>query len=212
MGLYTSDDCKKWKAARAEYDALILAHKVNQLAELDAWYQNELPALLAARNPTYMTKEEFLEILRWKMKRGDWRETNRLRIAEADARVIVQSARDAFAAARDLSADVLTASKEYKKPIQIFSELDGVGPATASAALAAYRPDLYPFFDEWIARQIAEQIPSLGKVAFTASYYWKYADALREKARALKKCKGHWNAQEVGQALWVVSGGKVKVK
>lgn len=208
MGLFTSDDCKKWKAARAEYDALILAHKVNQLAELDAWYQKELPARLAARNPTYVTKEEFLEILRWKMKRGDWREYNRLRIAETDARAIEQHARDAFAAARDLATDAATASKEYKKPIQIFSELDGVGPATASAALAAYRPDLYPFFDEWIAKQI----DGLGKVAFTASYYWKYADALREKARALKKCKGNWNAQEVGQALWVASGGEVKVK
>ncbi|OQY79945.1 MAG: hypothetical protein B6D41_21795 [Chloroflexi bacterium UTCFX4] len=208
MGLFTSDDCKKWKAARAEYDALILAHKVNQLAELDAWYQKELPARLASRNPAYVTKEEFLEILRWKMKRGDWRESNRLRIAETGARVIEQHARDAFAAARDLDTEIPTASKEYKRPIQIFSELDGVGPATASAALAAFRPDLYPFFDEWIAKQI----DGLGKVAFTASYYWKYAGALREKARALKKCKGHWNAQEVGQALWVASGGKIKIK
>ncbi len=212
MGLYASTNCAEWRAALKQYDALILAHKVNQLAELDAWYQKELPARLASRNPAYVTKEEFLEILRWKMKRGAWREYNRLRIAETDARVIEQHARDAFAAARALDTDAPTASKEYKRPIQVFSELDGVGPATASAALAAYRPDLYPFFDEWIARQIAAQINSLGKVAFTPSYYWKYADALREKARALKKCKGNWNAQETGQALWVASGGKVKIK
>jgi len=212
MNLFASDNCKAWQAARAQYDALIRAHKVNQLAELDAWYQNELPRRIASREPARVTQAEFLDILRWKMKRGVWRESNRLRIAQTDARVIEQRARDAFTAARDLTTDVPTASKEYKRPIQIFSELDGVGPATASAALAAYRPDLYPFFDEWIARQIAAQIPSLGQVAFTASYYWKYADALREKARALKKCKGHWNAQDVGQALWVASGGKVKIK
>ena len=86
-------------------------------------------------------------------------------------------------------------------------ELDGVGPATASAVLAVYRPDLYPFFDEWIGKQI----PDLGKVAFTPSYYWKYADALRGKARELtKKCKEEWSAHDVGQALWVASGGKIK--
>ena len=208
MRLYTSDDCKMWRATRAQYDALILAHNVNLLPELDAWYQNELPGILAARSPAYVTKAEFMDILRWKMKRGDWREPNRLRIEATDARVIEQHARDAFAAARDLDANIPTASKEYKKPVQLFCELDGVGPATASAALAAFRPDLYPFFDEWIAKQI----DGLGQVAFTPSYYWKYADALREKARTLKKCKGDWNAHEVGQALWVASGGKVKVK
>ncbi len=207
--LWETTDCKMWKKTRAEYEALILAHAVNQLPELDAWYRNELPNMLAARKPAYVTKDEFLEILRWKMKRGDWREWNRVRVANADAHTIKKAAQDAFAAARDLEESVPTASKEYKKPIQILSEMDGVGPATASAALAAYRPELYPYFDEWIAKQI----PHLGKVAFTASYYWKYADALRGKAKELqKKCRDTWNAHEVGHALWVASGGKVKVK
>ena len=205
--LYNSNDCARWQDTLAQYNALILAHNINELTDIDAWYQNKLPGLIAARNPAYVTKDEFLEILRWKMKRGDWRETNRLRIVNTDARVIKKHAQDAFAAARELSADIPTASKEYKKPIQLLSELDGVGPATASAALAAYRPDLYPFFDEWIAKQIA----SLGKVAFTPSYYWKYADALRDKAETLRaKCGDEWNAHRVGQALWVASRGKLK--
>jgi|GEM_PF-498644 hypothetical protein len=205
MRLYESTNCRAWRETRAQYDALILAHDVNQLPELDAWYCNELPRVLAARQPASVTKAEFLDILRWKMKRGDWREWNRVRVANTDARVIQKHAQDAFAAARALDADIPTASKEYKKPLQILSELDGVGPATASAVLAAYRPDLYPFFDEWIAREI----PGLGKVAFTASYYWKYADALRGKAKELRElCGAEWNAQEVGQALWVASGGR----
>ncbi|MBI4674344.1 MAG: hypothetical protein HY741_22095 [Chloroflexi bacterium] len=209
MGLFASTNCSEWRDALAQYDALILAHAVNQLPEIDAWYRNELPRVLASRQPAYVTKEEFLETLRWKMKRGDWREWNRVRVANTDARVIKKHAQDAFAAARDLDAEIPTASKECKRPLQILCELDGVGPATASAVLAAYRPDLYPFFDEWIARQI----PNLGKVAFTASYYWKYADALRGKAKELKElCGMGWIVQEVGQALWVVSGGKVKIK
>ena len=209
MRLFESTNCREWRDALQQYDALILAHAVNQLPEIDAWYRNELPRVIASREPAYVTKGEFLEILRWKMKRGDWREYNRIRIANTDARVIKKHAQDAFAAARDLSTDIPTASKEYKRPVQILCELDGVGPATASAALAAYRPDLYPFFDEWIA----QQIPQLGKVAFTAAYYWKYAEAIRGKARELREmCGNEWNAQEVGQALWVASGGKIKVK
>lgn len=205
--LYENASCATWNKARGEYETLILAHAVNQLLEIDAWYRTELPDLIAGRKPAYVTKDEFLEILRWKMKRGDWREGNRLRIVNTDGKVIKQAALDAFAAARDVPETEETNSKVYKKPIQILSELDGVGPATASAVLAPYRPDLYPFFDEWIAKQI----PSLGKVAFTPSYYWKYAEALRGKARELqKKCGDAWNAHAVGQALWVASGGKLK--
>lgn len=205
--LWNQNKGAAWRDMLDQYEALILAHAVNQLPEIDTWYRNELPRVIAARNPAYVTKEEFLEILRWKMKRGDWREYNRIRIADTDARVIKKAAQDAFTAARDLSADAATTSKEYKRPIQRLCELDGVGPATASAVLAAYRPDLYPFFDEWIAREI----PTLGKVAFTPSYYWKFADALREKAKELTKLdRAEWNAQDVGQALWVASGGKLK--
>ncbi len=208
MTLWNTKPCKAWRKKWSQYDALIVAHAVNQLPEIDAWYRNELPRLLTPRNPAHVTKDEFLEILRWKMKRGDWREYNRIRIANTDARVIQNAAQAGLTAARDLDTNVPTASKEYKRPIQIVCELDGVGPATASALLAAYRPDLYPFFDEWIGKQIE----GLEKVAFTPAYYWKYADALRTKAKELqKRCGAEWNAQEVGQALWVASGGKVKL-
>jgi hypothetical protein len=207
--LYNSTDCARWKRALDEYAALVAAHAVNQLAELDLWYSRDLPPLLASRTPPHVTKEEFLEVLRWKMKRGDWREGNRLRIAGTEGRVIKKAAEEALVAAGTLPADVATGSKEFKYPVQRLSELDGVGPATASAVLAPFRPDLYPFFDEWIAKQI----PQLGKVAFTPAYYWRYAEALRSKAAELtKRCRETWTAHDVGQALWVASGGKVKIK
>lgn len=207
MKLWNNPSCEAWRETVNQYEALLLAHAVNQLPEIDAWYRGELPGILATRKTPYVTKDEFLEILRWKMKRGDWREYNRIRIANTDARTVKTAAQNGLNAARDLAPDVPTASQEYKLPVRLICELDGVGPATASAVLAAYRPDLYPFFDEWIARQIE----GLGKVAFTPSYYWKYADAIRGKARELQaKCGNTWNAQEVGQALWVASGGKLK--
>lgn len=195
--LWQSDACAGWRAALEKYDAVLIAQAVNQLPELDAWYYRELPPLIAARRPAYITKEELLEVLRWKMKRGVWREGNRQRALGNDSRVIRRLSQEAFAAVPDL-----------RKPVALLSELDGIGPATASAVLAAYRPDLYPFFDEWIAGQI----PALGKVAFTASYYHKYAAALRDKARQLAEhCGDEWNAEQVGRALFAESGGKKKI-
>lgn len=198
MNLWTNTTCEEWRAALENYDAVLVTQAVNQLSELDAWYRRELPARLVARQPAHITKDEMVEVLRWKMKRGVWREGNRLRLIGNDSRLIKKTSEQAFAAVPDA-----------KKPITILSELDGVGPATASAVLAAYRPDLYPFFDEWIGKQI----PGLGKVAFTASYYWKYAAALRDKAKELTElCGETWSAQEVGQALWANSGGKKPIR
>ena len=84
--------------------------------------------------------------------------------------------------------------------------LAGVGPATASAALAAHAPGVYPFFDELVA----VAIPGLGPVAFTPAYYARYAERLRERAAALAAAcpDAGWTAQAVSQALWAASGGK----
>ena len=196
MKLWQSNSCDAWRAALDRYDAIIHAQQVNRLEELDAWYRNELPKLIAARQPPYVTREEFERVTVWKMKRGVWRERNRLLVLGNDAAFVKQSSKDAFAAVPD-----------PRRPIAILSELAGVGPATASAVLATYAPHVYPFFDELVARQI----PGLGKVTFTASYYQRYAESLRERAEQLNRdCKKvKWTAHDVSQALWANSGGKV---
>jgi hypothetical protein len=132
----------------------------------------------------------------WKMKRGVWRERNRL---------LVQG--NALSVVRKISRDALAAIPDPRKPVDILSQLDGVGPATSSAVLACHTPAIYPFFDELVAAQIA----GLGKVAFTASYYQRYAAELRQRAERLRKTCTHrvWTAHDVSQVLWSASGGKV---
>ncbi len=95
----------------------------------------------------------------------------------------------------------------WVSPVSLLSGLAGVGPATASAVLAGYSPALFPFFDELVA----QQIPGLGAVAFTAPYYQRYAAALRERAAKLDQHCEHlgWTAHAVSQALWAASGGKI---
>jgi hypothetical protein len=195
MSLWSSANCAEWEAASERYTEVIQAQRVRDLPELDLWYRTEFPASLAARSPVYVIRDELERVTRWKMKRGVWRERNRLLVAGNEPKTVKQLSIEAFAAVPD-----------PRRPIAILSQLAGVGPATASAVLAAFRPDIYPFFDELVAAQI----PGLGTVSFTPAYYQRYAAQLRERAERLKgQChERQWTAQDVSQALWAVSGGK----
>lgn len=62
--------------------------------------------------------------------------------------------------------------------IKILSELKGIGPATASAVLAAYRPDLAPFMsDEALAAALK------GAKEYTPKKYVELTEALTAKAQ-----------------------------
>lgn len=195
MNLWNSNKCIDWDAALEQYAAVIHAQEVRGLAEIDIWYRTELPAIIAARAPAYITRTELVQVTIWKMKRGVWRERNRLLVIGNSPSTIKKASTRAFLAIPDL-----------RQPIAILSDLEGVGPATASAVLANHSPALYPFFDELVAHQI----PHLGTVAFTAAYYQRYAKALRERAAKLNtRCEHrNWSAHDVSQALWAASGGK----
>ncbi len=194
--LWQTENCAAWHAALDAYPSVIRAQQVRGLEELDAWYRTELPLVLAARKPPHVTREELERVTLWKMKRGVWRERNRLLVISNEASTVKRASKDALAAVPD-----------PHRPIALLSDLAGVGPATASAVLASYAPAVYPFFDDLVAVQVS----SLGKVAFTPAYYQRYAAALRERATQLHaECKHRaWTAQDVSQALWAASGGKI---
>lgn len=197
--LWSARGCDVWHTALEQYPAVILAQQVNGLAELDEWYRDGLPALVTARRPAHITRDELERVTIWKMKRGVWRERNRLLVIGNDPQLVKQTSIDAFAEVPDQRA-----------PIKLLSDLEGVGPATSSGVMAAYAPKVYPFFDELVAKQI----PRLGAVAFTAPYYQRYAAALRERAAKLNDVCKHreWTAHDVSQALWSNSGGKIALK
>jgi hypothetical protein len=168
---------------------------VGGLEELDCWYREELPGLVASRTPPYVTRDELVKVTRWKMKRGVWRQRNLLLVEENPEAQVEETSREAFAAVPD-----------PRRPVSLLIHLAGVGPATASAVLAAYSPGMYPFFDELVA----QQMPGMGDVTFTAPYYARYANMLRAGAEKLNAvCEHHaWTANDVGMGLWAASGGK----
>ena len=191
--LWSSTSLDDWRRALDSYEAVVARQGVARLAELDAWYRDDLPPAIAARRHAHVTLAELVKVTEWKMARGVWRGRNLALVRGNAPDVVIATSTEALAAMPDPTA-----------PIATLAELDGVGPATASAVAAAAMPDVYPFFDELVAAQMG----LAGKLAFTLGYYAKYAAALRERAGQL----GHgWTPVMVERALWAHVGGKAGV-
>lgn len=190
--LWASTSAERWRSALDSYERVVAAQKVAALAELDQWYRDVLPKNIAARKAPHVTLDELTKLTQWKMARGVWRARNLALVKGNEPALVVTTSKTALALIPHPTA-----------PISELAELAGVGPATASAVAAATAPDVYPFFDELVAGQV----PSLGAVTFTLGYYAKYAEALRERAKALG---GKWTPVMVERALWANVGGKAK--
>ena len=189
-GLWTSTSESRWRDALRSYPDVVARQGVTRLADLDEWSRDELPQTIAKRRPRHATHAELVKLTEWKMARGVWRAPNLVLVKGNDAELVKKT-----------SADALASAPHPTAPIAALVKLGGVGPATASALASAAEPSIYPFFDELVAAQV----PGLGVVKWTLGYYAKYADALRERARALG---GDWTPVLVERALWAAVGGK----
>ena len=100
-----------------------------------------------------------------------------------------------------LRTDAFAAIPDSVAPVAILASWRAWEPATASAVLAALRPDLYPFFDEVVARQIPD---SLGPVAFTCRIICATRPACRRGRRRWRRPAPARldGATAVSQALW----------
>lgn len=157
------------------------------LPGLDRWYREELPRSIAGRTPRHLTLDELARLTEWKMARGVWRARNLALVRANDPAEVEARSVAAFEAIPHPTA-----------PVSELARLGGVGPATASAALAAAAPDVYPFFDE----EVAAALPGLGEVRWTLGYYRRYAEALREAAGEMG---GEWTPARLERALWAVA-------
>jgi hypothetical protein len=186
-------DSKTLRRALDDYSAVVERQGVARLAELDRWYREELPGLIAGRTPAHVTHPELVRLTEWKMARGVWRAPNLVLVRGNDPAAVVETSTAALARIPHPTA-----------PVSELAKLKGVGPATASAAASAAAPEIYPFFDELVAAQL----PGLGEVAWTLGYYAKYAGALRSAALNLGR---EWTPVLLERALWAHVGGKAGI-
>jgi hypothetical protein len=188
--LWRTASSSRWREALSSYTRIVERQGVARLVELDRWYREDLPEAIANRRPRHATHADLVKLTEWKMARGVWRAPNLVRVRGNDADLVKQT-----------TAAALASAPHPTGPVAALAKLDGVGPATASALAAAAEPTVYPFFDELVAAQV----PGLGAVKWTLGYYATYAEALRERARALGD---DWTPVTVERALWASVGGK----
>jgi predicted flap endonuclease-1-like 5' DNA nuclease len=188
--LWLNSSITAWADALRSYEGVVTRQGVARLADLDAWYRDELPGAVAKRRPRHATLAELVKLTEWKMARGVWRAPNLVLVKGNDAESVKKTTTAALASVPHPTA-----------PVAALAKLDGVGPATASALAAAAEPSIYPFFDELVAAQV----PGLGPVKWTLAYYAKYAEAIRARARVLDD---DWTPVMVERALWASVGGK----
>lgn len=173
-----------------QYTVVVERQSSSRLPELDRWYREELPGLIAGRDRPHITLPELVRLTEWKMARGVWRAPNLVRVRGNDPEVV-----------KATSTAALAEIPDPRGPVARLAELDGVGPATASAAVAAAAPHLYPFFDELVAAQL----PEMGPMRWDVGSYLRYAEAVRKAARELG---GAWTPVRLERALWAHVGGK----
>ena len=60
--LWTKSSLTVWRESLDSYPAVIAAQGVTRLAELDAWYRDELPSAIEKRRPRHGTLAELVKL------------------------------------------------------------------------------------------------------------------------------------------------------
>jgi len=157
------------------------------LETLDSWWQKELPTIINGRGRnTFINLIELETVMKWKLSRGKFRPLLRL-VAQNSDEQVVGCSRRAFAA---------LSRKDLRGAVEALSKLKGVGPATASAVLAAHSPGFAPFMSDEALEAI------VGSRQYTLKEYLQLSEQLQSLASSLE---GSWNAEQIGKTLWVKS-------
>ncbi len=155
----------------------------------DLWLHAELPAILRARKPAYLTGAELSRVMRWKLATGKNRPNLQAFVDALTDAAVREASAAAFAALPAAGGAGLKAALEaLAKPLK------GVGPATASAVLAAWQPARCAFMSDEALELV------VGSRKYTAAEGAELAARCAAKAKQLGG--GAWTAQAVQRAVW----------
>ncbi|KAK1413003.1 hypothetical protein QVD17_34683 [Tagetes erecta] len=180
-------DVNQWKEALSSYNTRIESMNKLDLPSLDQFYCKQLPSLIHQRNPNpYITTPELSKLMQWKLTRGKWRPRLLDFVSSLDDETVKSASQKAFEALPDVS-----------KAVSELTVLKGVGPATASAVLAAYAPDVAPFMSD------EAMVAALGNSKdYTLKQYLVFVDKLQAKAKELTVEGDVFTPSDVERALW----------
>lgn len=160
-----------------------------ELIKLDAWYQEQLPKTIQARKDKHLVHEELVKIMKWKLMRGKYR-PQLLDLVRINTELAVKStSKKAFRKLPNLSG-----------AITALTNLKGIGPATASAILAAAFPEQAPY----MADESMLSTPGVEATDYTLAEYLNYAERIKTCTQQLaqKDPESTWTPHKVELVLW----------
>ncbi|EQC34998.1 hypothetical protein SDRG_07240 [Saprolegnia diclina VS20] len=182
--LWASTDEADWAAIHATYDN-VAASLEEPLRSLEAWYRAELPELLITQG--HITQAQLSKLMQWKLAKGKWRPRLQAFVDALDDAEVQAASTKGFAAVND---------GNVREAVAAISELKGVGPATASAVLAAYSRSVAFMGDE----ALNAMTKAIGARQYTLPHFVRFTEALRARATVLG---GAWTPQALQEALWL---------
>uniref|UniRef100_A0A3P9PXI3 Zgc:112496 n=1 Tax=Poecilia reticulata TaxID=8081 RepID=A0A3P9PXI3_POERE len=191
--LFACGEAEVWRRVYEKYwdvvEATAKARKP-KLLQLDKWYQEELPVLISSRPDKHITLSELKKLMEWKLTRGKFR-----------PRLQQLAASNAEDAVQNRSRTALGLLPDVPAAVAELSGLKGVGPATASAVLAAAAPALTAFMSD----EAAESVPGLQPVQYTAKHYALYLDKMAAQAAKLNAGEPDWTPHRLELCLWATA-------
>ncbi|XP_035263253.1 uncharacterized protein zgc:112496 isoform X2 [Anguilla rostrata] len=193
--LFACEDPSVWRGIYKKYWQVVelksdgKGKKRGKLLPLDKWYQEELPAAIAGRSERFLTHTELVKLMEWKLTRGKFRPRLQELVATNSSETVERCTKKAFGLLPDITAAVTE-----------LSSLKALGPATASAVLAAGAPELAAF----MADEAVESIPGLKPIQYTVKHYSLYLQRVKERTQALNKVDTDqdWTPHKVELCLW----------
>ncbi|XP_023143512.2 uncharacterized protein zgc:112496 [Amphiprion ocellaris] len=194
--LFACEDPATWRRVFDKYwdvvEAKSKGKKPEKLLSLDKWYQEELPALISSRPDKHVTLSELVKLMEWKLTRGKFRPRLQQLVASNSEDSVEKCSRKAFSLLPDVPAAIAE-----------LSLLKGVGPATASAVLAAGAPEQTAFMSD----EAMESVPGLKPIQYTAKHYALYLDKMVERTGKLNKVdpQQDWTPHRLELCLWAMT-------
>jgi hypothetical protein len=169
--------------------------KTDTLIKLDNWFQNELPKKIKSRGKeAHLTHDELVQTIKWKLARGKFRPRLKDLIQMNTPRVVIQETKKSF---RNLFK-----RNDLEASIHALCNLKGVGPAMASAVLAAAAPETAPF----MADECLLSMPDIEGIDYTMKEYMKYVEKTRACVERLNSSlpdtESSWTPHKVELAIW----------
>ncbi|RMX66550.1 hypothetical protein DD238_004579 [Peronospora effusa] len=196
--LWSSSEEAPWAALWARYDDVLQSLQISELTELDAWYLTSFPSILRTREPKpFITNKELQRLMKWKLKKGKWRPQLMKFVMGLSEKEVKKASCKAF---QELKIGDLRSATDA------LCVLKGVGPATASAVLAAYDESV-PFMADEALEAIAGII---GPRKYTLPHFLSFVDALRAKTRWLNEQRAA-NDNEIAGATEVWTAQRVQL-